>query len=85
MGGVLGVAGCGDSGGGTTTTGPATTQERIREDMRAAGQGIRDAATQAAAEVKPALERAKEEGRQAVHDVAVKVAEKTATQPAGGQ
>ncbi len=82
IGGAAALLGCGDSG---STTEPATTQQRVQQDLHAAGQEIKDAASQAASDVKPALERAKEEGRQVIHDAAEKVAEHTATQPAPAQ
>jgi hypothetical protein len=78
---VAALVGCGDSGTGSTTA-PATTQQRVQQELHNAGEAISNAATQAAGEVKPALARAKEEGRQVIHDAAEKVAQSTATQPA---
>ncbi len=80
----VGMIGCGSSTG-DPTTGPATTQQRIVQDLHTVGQDIKEAATQAASEVKPALQRAKEEGQKVIHDAAQKVADSTATQPASQQ
>jgi predicted trehalose synthase len=78
------LCGCGDSGSApATATAPATnTADRIKQDLSTAGHELHDVTTQAAQEVKPALEKAKDQGRQAIHDVAVKIAEQTATQSA---
>ena len=62
------LAGCGKSE--STATGPATdptATERLKDDMQAAGRDIKAAATEAATQVKPEFERAKEESREAVH------------------
>jgi hypothetical protein len=79
IGGTMMLGACGDSG---SSTQPATTQQRVEQDIHAAGQAISNAATQAASDVKPALDRAKEEGRQVIHNAAEKVAQSTASQPA---
>ena len=80
---ALMLCGCGDAGSApATSTAPATnTSDRIQQDLKQAGHELHDVTTQAASEIKPALNQAKEEGRQAIHDVAVKIAEQTATQP----
>ncbi len=82
---VLLMAGCGDSGAAPATA-PATqsssAEERIKQDLSKAGQEIHDVTTQAAQEAKPAIDHATAEGRQMIHDAAVKIAEKTATEPA---
>ncbi|HVT80489.1 MAG TPA: hypothetical protein VHM90_07515, partial [Phycisphaerae bacterium] len=75
------LAGCGRSG---TATAPSTG-DKIKQDVKALGHDIKDAATQAASEVKPALHEAKDKGQQMIHDGAQKVAEMTATQPASNQ
>jgi hypothetical protein len=84
LGVISGLAACGDNGTGSTTA-PATessTAQRIQQDLRTAGQDVRNAATEAATEVGPALRRAKEEARETVHDISQKVADETATAPA---
>jgi gas vesicle protein len=88
IGATIGLAACGDNTAGTATapaTGPSAESERIRENLNAAGQSIKNAATQAASEAGPALERAKEEGRDAVHTLSQKIADRTATAPAPPQ
>ena len=79
------ISGCGKSGTpGTAGTAPSTG-EKIKEDVKALGHDIKDAATQAASEVKPALQEAKDKGQQMIHDGAQKVADLTATPPARSQ
>ena len=85
---TIGLAACGDSGSGTATapaTGPSTEAEKIRQDLNTAGQNIKNAATEAAREAGPALQKAKEEGRQVVHDLSQKIADHTSTAPAPPQ
>ncbi|HUO07289.1 MAG TPA: hypothetical protein VM008_03085 [Phycisphaerae bacterium] len=85
---IGGLAACGDNGTGSTTapaTGSSAAAQQIREHLQAAGQEVRNAATEAATEVGPALRRAKEEARETVHDLSQKIADRTApasaTQP----
>jgi len=82
---ALALAACGDSGSTTTTPTPTTptTQQQVTNDIREAGEKIKDAASAAASQAGPALERAKQEGQQAIHDLSQKIADKTAptTQP----
>jgi hypothetical protein len=79
---ALALAACGDSP--TAPAGaPATTQERIQKDLKAAGEHLKDAAGEVAKEVDPALQKAKEEAKTVIHRAAERVAESTApTQPA---
>lgn len=59
-----------------------TSGDRIKQDLKDAGQNLKSAATEASTQIKPAYEKAKEEGREAVHGAAEKVAQWTDTQPA---
>jgi hypothetical protein len=63
-------------------TAPSPTAERLKEDLRQTGQDIRAAADQAATQMRPAFERVKEESREALHNTAERIADRTATQPA---
>lgn len=79
---IASLAACGDSGSTTTAPSSGSASERAAQDLRAAGDNIKAAATEAATEVRPALRRAGEETREAVHDLSEKIADRTATAPA---
>ena len=75
---VLGLlCGCGPDTGGVATSGP-TTQQRIEQHLKDAGESLKAAATEAGAELKPAIDKAKEQTQDALHRAAVKVSEMTA-------
>ena len=80
------LGGCGGSGsgsGGAAASAP-TTQERIEQHLKQAGEEIKAAATEASAEAKPAIDKAKVATEDALHGAAQKVSEMTTTssQPA---
>jgi hypothetical protein len=79
----IGLAACGKSGATATGTAPSAG-EKLKEDLTAVGHDIKDAATQAAADAKPAAEAAKDNGQALIHEGAQKVADWTATQPVTG-
>ena len=75
------MTGCDDSGSPATRP-AASTQERVKQDVNEAGQQLKEAGDEVARKADPAIERAKEESKQAVHRAAEKVSELTApTQP----
>ena len=64
-------------------TAPATqTGEKIKQDLKMLGHDLKDAATQAATEVEPAIRAASEKGRELIHEGAQKVANWSESQPA---
>ena len=80
--GTVALAGCGDSGSTPpTNTGGNSAAQRAADDLRAAAATMKAAATEAASAAQPALEKAKEESRQVIHDAAQKIADRTATAP----
>jgi hypothetical protein len=69
--------------GAPPATAPATQAgDKMKDDLKMLGHDIKDAATQAATEVKPALRAASEKGRELIHEGAQKVADWTQSQPA---
>jgi hypothetical protein len=72
-------SGCGKSGSGAQADQDA---EKLKQDLRQTGQDLKVAADQAATQLKPVMEKAKEDSRVVIHDVAQKIADETATQPA---
>jgi gas vesicle protein len=75
------IGGCNKSENPATATAP-TAGEKLKEDVKQAGRDIRDVATQAATEVKPAIENVTEKGRELIHEGAQKVSDWTGSRPA---